>query len=127
MQYNGFRSIREYENECARLGFTTRRIGFHREDGEACFVLVTAPPNPPTGTSVEAWSLFPADESRLLLGGIISGGMMDPAKYMRNGLDVNYLGKLAAHGYFPDEAPPSPAPPSAALTRDQDGQLCFLF
>ena len=23
MQYNGFRSIREYESECARLGFTT--------------------------------------------------------------------------------------------------------
>ena len=37
MQYNGFRSIREYESECARLGFTTRRVPFHHESGVACF------------------------------------------------------------------------------------------
>ena len=111
MEYHGFRSIKEYESECARVGFSTRRIPFHK-GSEKYFALVTTPPGHPTGTSIEGWTLFTADESAQVLDGIISGGMMDPAKYMRDGLDVNYLGKLAAHGYFPDEiaAKSAPAP-----------------
>ena len=111
MEYHGFRSIKEYESECARVGFSTRRIPFHK-GSEKYFALVTTPPGHPTGTSIEGWTLFTADESAQVLGGIISGGMMDPANYMRDGLDVNYLGKLAAHGYFPDEiaAKSAPAP-----------------
>ena len=35
MEYHGFRSVREYESECARLGFTTRRVPFHHESGAA--------------------------------------------------------------------------------------------
>lgn len=117
MQHNGFRSIREYESECARLGFTTRRVPFHHKVGEACFVLVTAPPGHPTGTSIECWALFSADESRQLLDGVI------------NGHDVNYLGKLSANGYFPDEQQDTPAPqvPPPASLVDEDGQLCFSF
>ena len=111
MEYHGFRSIKEYESECARVGFSTRRIPFHK-GSEKYFALVTTPPGHPTGTSTEGWTLFTADESAQVLDGIISGGMMDPANYMRDGLDVNYLGKLAAHGYFPDEiaAKSAPAP-----------------
>lgn len=111
MEYHGFRSIKEYESECARVGFSTRRIPFHK-GSEKYFALVTTPPGHPTGTSIEGWTLFTADESAQVLDGIISGGMMDPANYMRDGLDVNYLGKLAAHGYFPDEiaAKSAPAP-----------------
>ena len=86
MEYHGFRSVREYESECARLGFTTRRVPFHHESGAACFALITAPPGHPTGTSIESWTLFDADETRQLLDGVI------------NGHGANYLGKLAAHG-----------------------------
>ena len=122
MQLNGFRSIQEYESECARLGFTTRRLPFHK-GAFSCFVLVTSPPGHPTSTSVDCWSLFSADETRQLLDGVI------------NGHEANYLGKLAAHGYYPDDpaaaAPvpqdiPQAAPQPAALV-DDDGQLCFLF
>lgn len=49
MQYNGFRSIREYESECARLGFTTRRVPFHHEGSAACFALITNAARPPHG------------------------------------------------------------------------------
>ena len=62
MEYHGFRSIKEYENECARVGFTTRRVPFHK-DGEAYFALITTPPGHPTGTSIESWTLFTADEN----------------------------------------------------------------
>ena len=117
MEYHGFRSIKEYESECARVGFSTRRIPFHK-GSEKYFALVTTPPGHPTGTSIEGWTLFTADESAQVLDGIISGGMMDPANYMRDGLDVNYLGKLAAHGYYPEEsaAKSAPAPPPALET-----------
>lgn len=122
MQLNGFRSIQEYESECARLGFTTRRVSFHHESGAACFALITSPPGHPTGTSVECWSLFSADETRHLLDGVI------------NGHEANYLGKLAAHGYHPDDPAAAPAPqdipqaaPQPAALADDDGQLCFLF
>ena len=127
MEYHGFRSIKEYENECARVGFMTRRVPFHGNDGAAYFALVTAPPK--TATSIEAWTLFTADEGRAVLDGIISGGMMDPARYLRDGVDVNYLGKLAAHGYFPDEPQPAPAPAPAALEYPvaDGGQICFPF
>lgn len=120
MDYHGFRSVKEYEKECARVGFSTRRIPFHKGN-KKYFALVTSPPK--TGTSIEAWTLFTADETAVVLDGIISGGMMDPAKYMRDGLDVNYLGKLAAHGYYPDSpdeaANPAPAPaPSLEIVED---------
>ena len=72
MEYHGFRSVREYESECARLGFTTRRVPFHHESGAACFALITAPPGHPTGTSIESWTLFDADETRQLLDGVIN-------------------------------------------------------
>ncbi|NCE63041.1 hypothetical protein D1159_00245 [Pseudoflavonifractor sp. 524-17] len=128
MEYHGFRSIKEYEIECARVGFTTRRVPFRKND-EKYFALITTPPGHPTGTSVESWTLFTADESAQVLDGIISGGMMDPAKYMRDGLDVNDLGKLAAHGYRPDEPQDTPAPASAALEYPvgEGGQIYFLL
>ena len=111
--------VREYESECARLGFTTRRVPFHHESGAACFALITAPPGHPTGTSIESWTLFDADETRQLLDGVI------------NGHGANYLGKLAAHGYRPDEpaaaADPQPIPQPAAQLIDDSGQFCFLF
>lgn len=111
--FRGFHSVREYETECARLGHSTRRVLFCKSN-EKYFALVTAPPGHPTGTSVEAWTLFSADETEIILDGIISGGMMDPAKYLRGGVDVNYLGKLAAHGYYPaipDSSAAETAPP----------------
>ena len=113
MEYHGFRSVKEYESECARLGFTARRVPFRKGDDQF-FALVTAPPGHPTGTSAEAWTLFSADETEIILDGVISGGMMDPAKYMRDGVDVNYLGNLAAHGYYP-EIPDSSAAESAPV------------
>ncbi len=121
MEFNGFRSIHEYEKECVRLGLTTRRIPFHK-DGMKYFALITS--GPKTATSIDTWHLFTADETSEVLDGIISGGMMDPAKYMRNGLDVNYLGKLTAHGYYPDtpEEAANPVPaPSLALEIMEDG------
>lgn len=118
MDYHGFRSVKEYEKECARVGFSTRRVPFHKGN-EKYFALVTSPPK--TGTSIEAWTLFTADETSVVLDGIISGGMMDLAKYMRDGLDVNYLGKLAAHGYYPEEAASSVPAPAPALEIAEDG------
>lgn len=78
---------------------------------------------------MESWTLFTADESARLLDGIISVGTMDPAKYLRDGVDVNYLGKLAAHGYRPDEPQqaPAPAPTVPEYPTAADGQICFLF
>mgnify|MGYP007070063828 CR=1 FL=1 len=39
MKFNGFRSVSEYETECARLGCHTERVPFHSGD-ERFFVLV---------------------------------------------------------------------------------------
>ena len=116
MEYHGFRSVKEYENECARVGFTTRRVPFHK-DGKPYFALITTPPGHPTGTSVEAWTLFDAAETAQVLDGVI------------NGLDVNYLGKLAAHGYRPDspQEAPTPAPSAPEYPVGEGGQICFLF
>lgn len=129
MEYQGFRSISEYERECARLSYNTRRVPFHDNNGGKFFALVTSCPGHPTGISVEAWTLFTADETARVLDGIISGGTMDPAKYLRDGLDVNYLGKLAAHGYYPDDPQDAPPPTPAApeYPEGEGGQICFLF
>ena len=123
MEYHGFCSVKEYENECARLGFATRRVPFRDNGGNAFFALITSPPK--TASSVESWTLFAADEKRAVLDGIISGSMMDPSKYLRDGLDVNYLGKLAAHGYRPDSPQETPAPAAPEYPADADGQICF--
>ena len=130
MEYHGFRSIKEYENECARVGFTTRRIPFRKGD-DPYFALITTPPGHPTGTSIESWTLFTADETAQVLDGVI------------NGHDVNYLGKLSAHGYRPDgpqalggkAAPalsraqrgPREAPAAPEYPVGEGGQICFLF
>lgn len=141
MQYHGFPTLSAYEAECARLGFTTRRVvvtssiplasgqaqklahsavpplptepaalgfGGDPQNGEAYFFLVTSPPGHPTGTSVESWTLFSADETRQLLDGV------------NNGVPENYLGKLAAHGCLP--APVEKAP-EQILSDDGFGQL----
>ena len=115
MEYQGFRTIREYESECARLGFTTRRVPFHHESGAACFALITTLPGHPTGTSIECWTLFDTGETRQLLDGVI------------NGREANYLGKLAAHGYCPDDPAPQAAPQPAAQLIDDNGQFCLAF
>ncbi len=127
MKFHGFLSISEYENECVRVGMSTRRVPFHRKDGAQFFALITS--SPETSTSIDTWHLFTADESSEVLDGIISGGAMDPAKYMRDGLDMNYLGKLAAHGYYPDEPQhaPAPAPTAPEYPEGEGGQICFLF
>lgn len=109
MQYRGFPALSAYEAECARLGFTTRRDPFHK-NGAAYFALVTAPPGHPTGTSVESWALFSADETQQLLDGVI------------NGRSENYLGKLAVHGYLPAPTDAAPAP-EQSLFDDGFGQL----
>lgn len=96
MQYNGFRSIREYESECARLGFTTRRVPFHHEGSAACFALITTPPGHPTGTSVESWTLFDAGETRQLLDGVI------------NSHGANYLASWPLTATAPTTPPPRP-------------------
>ena len=115
MEYHGFRSIKEYESECARVGFTTRRIPFRKGDAPY-FALITTPPGHPTGTSIESWTLFTADETSQVLDGVI------------NGHDANYLGKLFAHGYRPDGPQEAPAPSAAPeYPTAADGQICFLF
>ena len=141
MEYHGFRSISEYERECARLSYKTRRIPFHDNNNGKSFALVTSCPGHPTGTSVESWTLFTADESARLLDGIISGGAfmhakpeiingkLEPGYLDENGVDKNWLGKLAAHGYRPDELQdaPAPAPTVPEYPTAPDGQICFLF
>lgn len=102
MTFNGFSSVSAYEAECRRIGFTTERIPYRHGDQD-CFLLITSPP--PTPTNVSSWHLFTADESKELLNGIISDGSMDPKKYMRGCVDVNYTGKLAANGFFPADQP----------------------
>ena len=116
MEYHGFRSIKEYENECARVGFTIRRVPFHK-DGEPYFALITTPPGHPTGTSIESWTLFTADETAQVLDGVI------------NGHDANYLGKLSAHGYRPCKLQdaPAPAPAVPEYPVGEGGQICLLF
>ena len=89
MEYNGFRSISEYETECRKHGFTTKRIPFHCGEKE-CFVLMTSLEHP-SPTSVRPWSLLSADERERILDGV------------DNGCHTNYLGKLASHGFYPVE------------------------
>ena len=116
MDFNGFSSVSAYEAECRRIGFTTERIPYRHGDQD-CFLLITNPP--PTPTSVSSWHLFTADESEELLNGIISGGSMDPQKYMRGGVDVNLTGKLTANGFFPAD---QPCPASKVIPFPLQGQ-----
>lgn len=111
--FHGFHSLRDYERECVRSGFTTRRVPFQK-GGSPYFALVVSPPKTPT--SVEAWTLFPADETAPVLDGVI------------NGVPGNYLGKLAAHGFYPvmDEIAPLP-PPEPAFSFDASGQCRLLL
>ena len=46
-----------------------------------------------------------------------------------NGHDVNYLGKLSAHGYHPCKLQdaPAPAPAEPEYPVGEGGQICFLF
>ena len=86
MMFNGFRTIAEYESECSKHGFATERVPCQRGD-EQFFVLITRPRQGTLSTCIHTWHLFTADESAELLDGVI------------NGVDANYLGKLAAHGF----------------------------
>lgn len=87
MKFHGFESISAFEKACWACGQTAKRLPFQK-DGKEYFVLVTGMQRP-TPTSIEGWHLFTMDESELLLEGVI------------NGCDANYLGKLAAHGFYP--------------------------
>ena len=110
MKFNGFRSIAEYESECARLHYSTTRIPFHRGN-EKYFILVTGSPNygNKPGT-VCSWHLFDIAETKELLDGIIDaeGAVKRVDKKigerlrLENGLDADFLGPLVANGFFPD-------------------------
>ena len=79
-------SLNTKTNVCA-LVFQQNDTLFSRME-KIFFVLVTEPPTK-TPTSVKSWHLFSMDEKLELMDGVI------------NGYDSNYLGKLAAAGYFP--------------------------
>jgi len=99
MQFHGFSSIAAYERECSRTGFTTERQTYHK-DGEDYLLLITRLAQP-SGTSVDTWHLFTADETREVLSGIMPHG-------------TSAAGQLAQRGYFSDETPaedPAPAAP----------------
>lgn len=122
MEFRGFHSVREYEKVCASVGENTCRIPFHKGD-EKYFILVLSLKQH-TDRDVDEWILFTADETEFVMNGIISGGKFMHAEdneygrgYMQNGVDVNYLGKLAAHGYYPDD--PEEAEPSRIRARFQ--------
>lgn len=110
MKFNGFRSIAEYESECARLHYSTTRIPFHRGN-EKYFILVTGSPNygNKPGT-VCSWHLFDIAETEELLDGIIDaegavkrvGKKIGERLRLENGLDADFLGPLVANGFFPD-------------------------
>lgn len=70
MEFNGYRSISEYESECKRLRYTTQRIPFYR-DGAEYFALITKPPGADSPTCCFSWHLFTADESTEVLDGVI--------------------------------------------------------
>lgn len=98
MEFNGFRSISEYESECRRLGYITQRIPFYR-NGAEFFALLTSPPQQ-TATSCQSWHLFTADESTEILDGVIfpcervhplTREILPPGKTLDQ--------QLAAHGF----------------------------
>ncbi|NCE66502.1 hypothetical protein D1159_18550 [Pseudoflavonifractor sp. 524-17] len=78
-------SSAEYERECRKHDLSTERVPFQR-NGRKYIALITRPPK--TESSVETWALLTATGTMQLLHGII------------NGVNANYLGKLAAQGYF---------------------------
>lgn len=92
--FQGFHSVAEYERECVRLGYPNRREKFHRGN-EKYTVLIGGVPHP-SPSSVESWHLLNADETAELLNGVINGSLI-------GGVEINYHGTLAAHGYFPDD------------------------
>lgn len=152
MQYNGFRSIREYESECARLGFTTRRVvvtsSISLASGQAQKLTHSAVPPLPTESASLGFGGDPKSEDYILLittppghptgTSIESWTLFDAGETRQlldgviNGHGANYLGKLAAHGYRPDaaavpqDAPQSTQQPAAQLI-DDNGQFCLAF
>ena len=84
MKFNGFRSISEYEQECQRLGWKTRRVPCSREM-ERYFILIVTPPQG-SGSAIEAWHLFDMAETREVLDGVI------------NGVKENFLGNICGNG-----------------------------
>ena len=90
MKFKGFRSIAEYERECASHGFITCRIPFTRGN-EKFFVLITALRHG-SPAAIASWHLIREDESAELMDGVIDGN------------DENYLGMLAKHGFFQEES-----------------------
>lgn len=84
MEFQGFRSVSEYERECSRLGYSTRRESF-TNGNENCFALITSARTSPS--AVESWHLISEDETHEIMNGIIDD------------IDANFLGKLEDAGY----------------------------
>ena len=89
--YRGFGSVSEYERAARSHGLAVERIPYHKEGEEGKYFVMITWSETETDTSVKVWVLFPHDESREIMSGIIDG------------LPWNFQGKLAAAGYFPDE------------------------
>lgn len=115
MQFNGFASITAYERECARVGFTTERQTYHKS-GEDYLLLITRLAQP-SGTSVDTWHLFTADETREVLSGIMPSGTSAAAQ----------LSELGYISDAPADAAPAPAVELYPEDTDGDWQQYALF
>ena len=114
-QFQGFRSVNEFERECSRIGYSTKRVPFYRQgSAKTFFALIT---DGPTSTSIQSWDFFTEDAATHILSGVIMQGLLSPE------VDVNYTGKLAVYGFFPG-VPASIAPEYSTA---DDGQICFPF
>lgn len=90
MEYRGFFTIAAYEQAARDHGLTVERVPFRRPgDSMGYFALLTAS-EMDSPTAVKVWALFPDDESREIMHGVLNG---------RN--ESDFFGKLAAAGYYP--------------------------
>lgn len=52
---------------------------------------------------------------------------MSPDAYLKNSLDVNYVGKLTASGYYPDSPQEAPVIIAPEYPATADGQISILL
>ena len=112
-QFQGFCSVSDFERECSRIGYRTKRVPFYRQGStETFFALIT---DGPTATSIKSWNLLTGDETAHILSGVMMKSLLFPEA------DIDYTGKLAIYGFFPD----APAPIAPEYPTADDGQICF--
>ncbi len=97
MEFRGWHSVEQFEQECKKHGYKTWRVPFFKGN-DKFFAVINRDPHP-SPTSIDTFDFFTADGKQYLHDGIMRGDSDNPENFRVTGFGEGITKSLQELGY----------------------------